>query len=67
MSTTFILCQLISQFVQDVKTPLHQAASNGHKEVVSLLLENSAEIDAQDKVCPLMITFILFDLTICSG
>ena len=49
-----------SQFVQYMMTPLHCAASNGHKEVVSVLLENGAQIDTQDDVCPHMIMFILF-------
>ena len=48
----FIVCEQIAQFAQDKKTPLHRAASSGNKDVVSLLLENGAKIDAHDKVCP---------------
>ena len=40
-----------SRFVQDQMTPLHHAGESGHEEVVSLLLENGAQIDAEDKVC----------------
>ena len=57
-----------SQIVQLYTMPIHFAASSGHKEVVSLLLEKGAQIDAEDKVCPwTMITFIVCrSLTICS-
>ena len=31
------------------RTPLHYAASNGHKEIVELLIAEGAEVNAKDK------------------
>jgi ankyrin repeat protein len=39
---------LLSQ--QDYEQPIHFAAKNGHKEVVSLLLDRGADINAKNKV-----------------
>ena len=36
--------------LQDGRTPLHHAAMKGHAEVVSLLLEKGADIQARDEV-----------------
>jgi len=41
---------------RDRKTPLHLAASKGHIEIVKILIENKADLKAQDlyKNTPLM-------------
>ena len=44
-----------SQFFQFSRTPLHHATRRGNKETISLLLENGAQIDAQNKVCTHML------------
>jgi len=36
--------------MQDGETPLHQAASYGHKDVVALLLDRGAAVDAKTGV-----------------
>jgi ankyrin repeat protein len=35
------------------KTPLHVAAREGHKEIVLLLLNGRADVEAKDEVCVL--------------
>ena len=37
-------------YYQDAWTPLHWAAFNGHPDVITLLLERGAEIDAKNQV-----------------
>jgi 26S proteasome non-ATPase regulatory subunit 10 len=34
--------------MQDTRTPLHWAASAGHLDIVTYLLENGAEVDKTD-------------------
>jgi ankyrin repeat protein len=36
--------------LQDGETPLHQAASEGHAEVVQMLLDAKADTEAKDTV-----------------
>ena len=36
--------------IQNGNTPLHQAASQGHTEVVQLLIQSRATLDALNKV-----------------
>jgi hypothetical protein len=50
-----VSCQL-SQYA---RTPLHYAAEGGHTEVVSLLLDKGANIEAKDKVCRLQTILFL--------
>ena len=47
--------------LQDGKTPLHLAATNGHSDTVSALIMNGADISAQDLVGLLMISIILIN------
>jgi len=42
------ICGLCGVFLQDGHTPLWMAASEGHSEVVSLLLERGADKEARD-------------------
>ena len=37
-------------FLQDHQTPLHWAAMRGHTDVVKLLIEKGADVNAKDKV-----------------
>ena len=41
---------LIHFIIQDGNTPLHHAASQGHTEVVQLLIQSGATLDALNKV-----------------
>ena len=49
MVITIFFAYLFSS-LQSECTPLHYAAENGHTEVVSLLLEKGADIEAKDPV-----------------
>lgn len=46
LGAQYILWQLCR--TQDSRTPLHWAASSGHLDVVTYLLENGAEVDKVD-------------------
>ena len=35
----------------DGRTPLHLASANGHRELLTILIGQGADIDAQDNVC----------------
>ena len=37
-------------FLQDHQTPLDQAASGGHTDIVKILIEKGADVNAKDKV-----------------
>jgi hypothetical protein len=59
-ATTIVVCALIAGLVgcvvvcwcctkdDDGRTPLHGAASNGHKEIAERLLSKGADVDAMD-------------------
>ena len=40
----------IYDFVQDQTTPLHYAAAKGHSDIVKVLLEKEANVNAKKKV-----------------
>ena len=37
-------------FLQDHNTPLHRAAAGGHTDIVKILIEKGADVNAKDKV-----------------
>ena len=37
-------------FLQDHQTPLHWAASEGHTDIVKIMIEKGADVNAKDKV-----------------
>ena len=50
-----IICPLAAKFpltllLQSDRTPLHLAAEEGHHDIVSILLDNNADLDVQDEV-----------------
>ncbi len=53
--TVWLWHVFVGFLIQDGTTPLFMASQNGHPEVVELLLQNSATVDAQREVsllCP---------------
>ena len=45
--------------MQDGKTPLHCAASNGQKEVLQLLIERGADIEAKASVSAMIVVIVI--------
>ena len=41
---------LLHQVDKDGRTPLHLASANGHKDLLTIMIGQGAEIDAQDNV-----------------
>ena len=37
-------------FLQDHQTPLHRATMRGHTDIVKILIEKGADVNAKDKV-----------------
>jgi len=50
---------MISCVLQVDRTPLHVAAQEGHADIVTLLLQHAADIDAKDMVSTTIVIVLI--------
>lgn len=58
---------LLHQKDNDGRTTLHLAAANGHKDLLTILIGQGAEIDAQDNVSGNQTCLLLLFVVVCDA
>lgn len=57
----YMMAEVYSHIFPNRYTPLHQAAQQGHTQIVNLLLENKAEPNAETKVSYYFVKMYMFE------